>query len=347
MSEMVCKICNQQVENRIFVKHLATHMISPKDYYDSIYGVHHCPICGKATDFKNVFKGYNKYCSRTCLNKSSIHINSVKQTKISRYNDANYTNQEKRLKTLASRSEADKQKTNQKRSQTKLDRYGDDNYNNSQKYKNTCMQVYGVSCPFQDTTVKQKIANKYNAKSDSEKQQIYAKRQATLDGKSEEEKRIINQKHRDAYNQKTLSEKAEINHKIYLTKKKNHSLKASKVEDLCYQQLLQIYPETKHGYKSKAYPFVCDLYIPVLDVYIELNFHWTHGHHPYDKEKDKDQLAHWIEKAKTSQFYKNAIQTWTIRDVKKIKVAKDNKVNLLVFYNKSEFDAWLSMQQCL
>ena len=55
MSEMVCKICNQQVENRMFVQHLATHMISPKDYYDSIYGVHHCPICGKTTNFKDVF----------------------------------------------------------------------------------------------------------------------------------------------------------------------------------------------------------------------------------------------------------------------------------------------------
>ena len=192
--------------------------------------------------------------------------------------------------------------------------------------------------------VKHKIAKKYQSKSDEEKKAIYAKRQATFDNKTEEEMRIIGQKHRDAYLQKSDEEKAKIKHKSYLTKKKNHSFKVSKIEEICYEQLLNIYPDAKHGYKSIKYPFVCDLYIPSKDIYIELNFHWTHGKHPYDKIQDKETIEIWMEKAKTSKYFQNAIHTWTVRDVYKIEVAKRNNIHLLVFYNKTDFDTWLSMQ---
>lgn len=90
-----------------------------------------------------------------------------------------------------------------------------------------------------------------------------------------------------------------------------------------------------YQYKDKErYPFYCDFYIKSEDLFIELNAHWTHGGKPYnpDDKECQEQLQTWQEKAKTSQFYANAITTWTIRDVNKLKCAKDNKLNYKVIY---------------
>lgn len=53
------------------------------------------------------------------------------------------------------------------------------------------------------------------------------------------------------------------------------------------------------------------------------------------KKYDKDDIIyqyHWKEKAKVSKQYQAAITTWTQRDVKKIKCAKDNNLNYILIY---------------
>ena len=125
--------------------------------------------------------------------------------------------------------------------------------------------------------------------------------------------------------------------KQYLTKKKNNTFNSSKDEELLYEELLKE-NRTKIIYRnykdSERYPFYCDFYIKEDDLFIELNAHWTHGGKPYDPndEECQNQLIEWQEKAKTSQFYKNAIETWTVRDVKKLQCAQKNKLNYKVIY---------------
>lgn len=66
-----------------------------------------------------------------------------------------------------------------------------------------------------------------------------------------------------------------------------------------------------------------------------MHSYWTHGGRPYD-ENDvacQAQLAKWQEKAKTSDYYKNAIYTWTDLDVRKVKIAKENNLNFVAIYN--------------
>ena len=43
----------------------------------------------------------------------------------------------------------------------------------------------------------------------------------------------------------------------------------------------------------------------------------------------------WKEKSKTSQFYKNAIETWTVRDIKKLYYVSINNLNYIALYEKS------------
>ena len=339
---MICKICNNSFANRKFKKHLIEHNISQQEYYDTYIGKYYCPICHNETTFHDVIRGYNKYCSRSCLNKSENHTKSVANTKLIRYGNAYYANPEKIHETLSRRTDEQKKQSDLKRKRTLKEKYNDENYNNIQKHKETCLSKYGVTNAFAADSIKQTIRNKYYAKSESERKAIYEKHKNTFMSKSKEELREIGQKRRNAYINKSDEEKLSIQRKRYLTKKKNHTFKTSKIEDECYRMLLSIYSNTEHGYKSKSYPFECDLYIPEIDTYIELNFHWTHVKHPYNKVLDKNILSIWKEKAKTSKYFENAIDVWTRRDVEKVKIAKQNNIKLLVFYTKDEFDVYLS-----
>ena len=127
--------------------------------------------------------------------------------------------------------------------------------------------------------------------------------------------------------------------KEYETKKKNNSFNTSKPE----KQLLEKLKLENPGktiltqYKDELrYPYYCDFYIVEDDLFIELNAHWTHGGKPYDPDdiECQEQLKIWQEKAKQSDFYKQAIYNWTVRDVAKMKCAKDNNLNYKVIYEK-------------
>ena len=85
---------------------------------------------------------------------------------------------------------------------------------------------------------------------------------------------------------------------------------------------------------EERYPFNCDFYIKSLDLFIELNLHWTHGGRPFDENDDEciNKLAIWKEKATTSKFYTTAINVWTIRDVKKIMTAINGGLNYISVY---------------
>lgn len=130
--------------------------------------------------------------------------------------------------------------------------------------------------------------------------------------------------------------------KSYETRIKNGTLginQDTKAEQDIYHDLLKSYnPEDIiHPYLDKdRYPFKCDFYIISEDRFIEVHGNWTHGGRPYiegDPECEA-QLAYWKEKAETSDYYKNAIYTWTTLDVRKVKIAQQNGIRLdIIYYN--------------
>lgn len=91
-------------------------------------------------------------------------------------------------------------------------------------------------------------------------------------------------------------------------------------------------------YKEERYPFFCDFYIKHLDLFIECNFHWTHGPCPYDAKSSKctELLSTWEEKSKNSDYFKDAIKIWTVRDAHKISTAQNNSLNYIVLYNRDD-----------
>ena len=130
--------------------------------------------------------------------------------------------------------------------------------------------------------------------------------------------------------------KSEILKKQNESKTKNHSWNYSKREEEYYKYLVNIYgsENVKRQYTDERYPYRVDFYVVPEDLFIEINAHWGHGGMPYDpKNKDcQDKLSIWVEKANNSDFYRQAINCWTIRDVEKLNCAKRNNLNYKVIY---------------
>lgn len=142
-----------------------------------------------------------------------------------------------------------------------------------------------------------------------------------------------------------------VQDKIYRSKKKNHTVNSSKAEIKVNDILINRFGKNDvvHFYKDSRYPFCCDFYVKSLDLFIELNLHWSHGYHWYDSDRDSDVLRIWQERAVTSDYYKEAIYTWTVRDVKKRETALANNLNYVVFWKNdlSDFKQWLEADELI
>ena len=87
-----------------------------------------------------------------------------------------------------------------------------------------------------------------------------------------------------------------------------------------------------HPYDER-YPYVCDFYIKSIDVFIELNVHFTHGGHWYDESNPVDVLRkkHLTQSDKVRN--KKFIDTWCNRDVEKRNKARLSGIKLLSFWD--------------
>jgi len=107
--------------------------------------------------------------------------------------------------------------------------------------------------------------------------------------------------------------------RCYKTKKIHNSFHISKPEQDIGKKLIECFGEHNviSQYKDARYPFACDFYIKSLDLFIECNFHWTHGFHWFDETNTTDikKLQKW--KDKNTKYYHIAISVWTKSDLRK------------------------------
>lgn len=266
-----------------------------------------CPVCGKKNVFNNLKRGYSQYCC-------AKHANSHNR---------------------------DKAKETWKRL------YGVDNPNKCKKIRlkieNTNIKKYGYKCNWASPDPK------LNGKATREKlygvDNLFKSKDPKLNGRA-----TIKEKYGYENFSKTkmykdmFKDKEFVRHKQqkqYETKKKNGTFNTSIPEQKLYNKLKLKFPDVIHQYKdNKRYPFICDFYIPSKDLFIELNFHWTHGKEPFDKNNKNhlEILEKW--KLKNNKFYNNAIYCWTLLDVKKLETFKKNKLNYKIFYKESKFSDW-------
>ena len=151
----------------------------------------------------------------------------------------------------------------------------------------------------------------------------------------------IKQTNLERYGVEYNMQNKEVRNKVDITKRKNGTFNTSKPEQEIKRLLEKKFPNVQYQYKSEKYPFNCDFYIPELDLYIEFQGIWTHGKHPFSESvEDLETLDKWKTESITSEFYKNAIEVWTVKDVEKRKIALQNNINLLEFFTIDEFMNW-------
>lgn len=116
---------------------------------------------------------------------------------------------------------------------------------------------------------------------------------------------------------------------------KNGTNHSSKLEKLLLELLINKFGENdvlSPYFDVERYPFNCDFYIKSKDLFIELNGFFTHQDEPYDENNSKHQKLVEQLKSDDSKWAKSILYTWTILDVKKRTIAKENNLNFLEIY---------------
>lgn len=253
-----------------------------------------------------------------------------------------------------------------KEQKTNLEKYGHEcsahGEEIKEKVKKTLIEKYGVEYTFQSEEIKEKIRQtnleKYSVDNILKLDEFKRKARETNLKKygtenvfaNEEIKKKIKETNLKKYGTEYAlqSEKIkqkydffDIARKLRETKKKNNSFNTSTPEKNILDLLKFKFNDVKTEYKSELYPFSCDFYIPELDLYLEYQGIWTHGKEPFvETEEQLIKLSKWKEKGKTSKFYRNAIEVWTISDPLKRETAHKNKLNWIEFFTFNDFMKW-------
>lgn len=307
-----------------------------------------CPICGKYIKFN---KGYSKTCSYSCQNKlrnSIVTLNTrvkeiynvdnvwqspeikekCKQSLLSKYGVDNISKspviKKRKMKTCLEHYGVKAGFNNGKSEITKLQKYNSSTYNNIEKNKQTCLERYGADCIFKVKKFQDIIKKTFNDK--------YG-----VDYATQLPKTIIN-----SHSQKSI-------HKCFETQKRNKTINTSKIEQQSYELLKYRFPDTIYQYKDDRYPFYCDFYIPSLDLFIECQYAMFHHGRPYiGSQEDLQDIELLKEKAikrrqitKKKTRYDSVIEIWSIHDVKKRNIAKENGLNYKEFFTILDLENWL------
>lgn len=315
---------------------------------DGIETLPKCKVCGK--------KLYNykaTWCSSTCQLKDKEFIEyrnlvidkeqqlqRYRETCISRYgvtsgfgtpNNRNVV-ESKECRQLASKSYKN----------TMQEKYHVDNYFQTQEfqdkiqerkpeiikkrvksYKTTCNEKYGVDSVLQLDKVRKHID--YNLAINNARNTMIERYGVDNPFKMKHVREKVESK--------------ECREKANETKRKNGTFNTSKPEEESYKLLLEKYSDVVRQYKCNRYPFACDFYIPSLDLFIECQYSWTHGYHPFNPDNIEDQNK--LNELKT-KYGDKWWHTWVDRDPNKRRIAKQNNLNYLEFWDINELKNWLN-----
>ncbi len=221
--------------------------------------------------------------------------------------------------------------------QTNIQKYGVDNlFKNDiikEKIKQTNIQKYGVDYLFKSNIIKEKIKQtniqKYGVDNPLKNKEIREKIKQTNIQRYGVDNPLKN---------KEIWKKSQDNRQISSKSKLENNF-------LNYLKLKYESDDIITQYKSKEYPYYCDFYIKSINLYIEIQGHWTHNDHPFDINNLNDQLIMdiWRTKSLSDKYYKNALNTWTIKDVEKRNTAIQNNLNYLEIFGKTDLNKYIDI----
>lgn len=302
-----------------------------------------CIICGKPVKYTSGH--YAKFCSKECQY-SDLGKKITKEIKIKsnleKYG-VEHTSQLKEVTDKRTKSRADHVNEIQQHVRESLyKKYGAYDVMHIphilQKIKNTNLKKFGVEFPLQQLK--------------KENSEIYQKISQTCINKFGVDSLLKNKEVREKIKQTNIQkygvDNPLKNKEIWKKSQDNRQISSkSKLENnfLNYLKLKYESDDIITQYKSKEYPYYCDFYIKSINLYIEIQGHWTHNDHPFDINNLNDQLIMdiWRTKSLSDKYYKNALNTWTIKDVEKRNTAIQNNLNYLEIFGKTDLNKYIDI----
>lgn len=332
-----------------------------------------CPTCGTELSFTgSMILPFKKYCKHECQLKNqefikhrTDHLDREKahqrrrETLKKRYGSETYNNRNKAFETMLDRyggkttfespeliqkvHEAMKEKygvDNIRKSeqfkeiarQTKAVRYGDPNYTNRQQREQTMLERYGVK-----TTLESK---ELTEKGKRTKEQKYG--DAEYCGREKAIKTMV-ERH-GVLNPWQMPElRARIDYdKINQIKRERGTLNSSRQEQRFLEILKDLYPgediqtqycDSRYVNPESGRRYVVDFYISSLDLFIDLNGHYSHGTEPFTGTKEQQTLLEiYRERGKVKKAYSTIAEVWGHRDVIKRQEAFRAGINRLEIF---------------
>lgn len=325
-----------------------------------------CIICGKPVKYTSGH--YAKFCSKECQY-SDLGKKITKEIKIKsnleKYG-VEHTSQLKEVTDKRTKSRADHvDKIQQHVRESLYKKYGAYDVMHIphilQKIKDTNLKKYGVEFPLQqlkkeNSEIYQKISqtciNKFGIDSPLKNKEVREKiKQINIQKYGVDylfKSNIIKEKIKQTNIQKYGVDNPLKNKEIWKKSQDNRQISSkSKLENnfLNYLKLKYESDDIITQYKSKEYPYYCDFYIKSINLYIEIQGHWTHNDHPFDINNLNDQLImnKWRTKSLSDKYYKNALNTWTIKDVEKRNTAIQNNLNYLEIFGKTDLNKYIDI----
>lgn len=302
-----------------------------------------CIICGKPVKYTSGH--YAKFCSKECQY-SDLGKKITKEIKIKsnleKYG-VEHTSQLKEVTDKRTKSRADHVNEIQQHVRESLyKKYAAYDVMHIphilQKIKNTNLKKFGVEFPLQQLK--------------KENSEIYQKISQTCINKFGVDSPLKNKEVREKIKQTNIQkygvDNPLKNKEIWKKSQDNRQISSkSKLENnfLNYLKLKYESDDIITQYKSKEYPYYCDFYIKSINLYIEIQGHWTHNDHPFDINNLNDQLIMdiWRTKSLSDKYYKNALNTWTIKDVEKRNTAIQNNLNYLEIFGKTDLNKYIDI----
>ena len=325
-----------------------------------------CIICGKPVKYTSGH--YAKFCSKECQY-SDLGKKITKEIKIKsnleKYG-VEHTSQLKEVTDKRTKSRADHVNEIQQHVRESLyKKYGAYDVMHIphilQKIKNTNLKKFGVEFPLQqlkkeNSEIYQKISqtciNKFGVDSLLKNKEVREKIKQTNIQKYGVDNPLKNKEIREKIKQTNIQkygvDNPLKNKEIWKKSQDNRQISSkSKLENnfLNYLKLKYEPDDIITQYKSKEYPYYCDFYIKSINLYIEIQGHWTHNDHPFDINNLNDQLIMdiWRTKSLSDKYYKNALNTWTIKDVEKRNTAIQNNLNYLEIFGKTDLNKYIDI----
>ena len=325
-----------------------------------------CIICGKPVKYTSGH--YAKFCSKECQY-SDLGKKITKEIKIKsnleKYG-VEHTSQLKEVTDKRTKSRADHVNEIQQHVRESLyKKYGAYDVMHIphilQKIKNTNLKKFGVEFPLQqlkkeNSEIYQKISqtciNKFGVDSPLKNKEVREKIKQTNIQRYGVDNPLKNKEIREKIKQTNIQkygvDNPLKNKEIWKKSQDNRQISSkSKLENnfLNYLKLKYESDDIITQYKSKEYPYYCDFYIKSINLYIEIQGHWTHNDHPFDINNLNDQqiMNIWRTKSLSDKYYKNALNTWTIKDVEKRNTAIQNNLNYLEIFGKTDLNKYIDI----